>query len=133
MSSTINWERSLLACKGIVGPGLSTGFSSGMQDDRFTCMGGFIITLGRSHGVDKGVVVWNGAVGPGRSSGCSSRVLDDDFSCIEVWGGIGFACIGVWGGVVSVEFSCILESDSGEGVGRSNVDAAQSQWVDREP
>ena len=122
-----------MACKGIVGPGLSTGFSSGMQDDRFTYMGGFIIDLGRSHGVDNGVVVCDGTVDPGRSSGCASRVLEDGFSCIGVWGGIGFACIGVWDGVVSVEFSCILESDNGEGAVRSKVDAFQSQWVDREP
>ena len=104
-----------------------------MQDDRFTCMEGFIINLGRSDGVDKGVVVYNGAGGPGRSSGCSSWVLEDGFSRMEVWGGMGFACTGVSGGQVSEVFSCILESDSGEGVVRSNVDAAQSQWADRAP
>ena len=128
LSSTINWDRSLgvddgfVACKGIVGPGVSNGFSSGMLDEGFACIGGFIITLDRSLGVDGGFVACKGAVDPGVSSGFSSRVLED-----------GFACIGVWGGVGSVGFSCMLESDSGEGAVRSSVDAAQSQWVDRAP
>ena len=116
LSSTINWERSRAAV-----------FSSGIQDDRFTCMGGFTIGLG------EGVVAGNGTVGPGVSSGCASRGLEDGFSCIGVWGGVGFSCMGVWDGVGSGEVSCILESDNGEGAGRSNVDAAQSQWDDRAP
>ena len=128
LSSTINWERSLAACKGI-----TTGFSSGIQGDSFTCMGGFTIDLGRAHGVGEGVVAGNGTVDPGVSSGCASRGLEDGFSFIGVWGGVGFACTGVWDGVGSGEVSCILESDSGEGAGRSNVDAAQSQWDKRAP
>ena len=95
LSSTINRERSLgvdkgfVACKGIVSPGVSIGFAPGMQDERFTCMGGFIITLGRSLGVDEGLVACNGTVGPG-----VSRVLEDGFACIGVWGVGGFACKG---------------------------------------
>ena len=95
LSSTINPERSLgvdrgfVACKGIVSPGVSLGFTSGMQDERFTCMGGFIITLGRSLGVDEGHVAGNGAVGPG-----VSRVLGNGFAGIGVWGVGGFACKG---------------------------------------
>ena len=81
----------------------------------------------------EGVFAGNGAVGPGVSSGCSSRWLEDDFSCIGVWSGVGFACMGEWDGVGSREGSCILESDNGGGAGRSNVDAAQSQWDDRLP
>ena len=131
LSSTINMERSLLACKGRGGLGLTTGYSSGMQDARFTSTVGCIITWGRSHGVDKGVVVCNGAVDPGRSGGCSSWVLEDGFSCMGVWCGV--ACIGVSGCVASEVFSCKLESDNAGGAVRSKVVAAQSQWVDREP
>ena len=85
LSSTINWERSLgvdkgfVACKGIVGPGVSNGFASGMQDERFTCMGGFIMTFGRPLGVDEGLVACNGTVDPG-----VSRVLKNGFACIGV-------------------------------------------------
>ena len=45
----------------------------------------------------------------------------------------GFACMGVLGVGGAVGFSCKLESDNGGGVVRSRVNAAQSQWVDREP
>ena len=83
-------DKGFVACKGIVSPVVPIGFSSGMQDERFTCMGGFIITLGRSLGVDEGLVACNGTVGPG-----VSRVLEDGFSCMGVWGGVGFACKGV--------------------------------------
>ena len=53
----------------------------------------------------------------------------EDFSCGSGGVGDGFACtdVGSRGG------SCQLESDSGCGAGRSNVDAAQSQWVESLP
>ena len=72
LSSTINPERSLGVDRGM-------DFTSGMQDERLTCMGGCMTTLGLSLGVDKGRVAGNGAVGPGVSC-----VLEDGFSCIEV-------------------------------------------------
>ena len=81
----------------------------------------------------EGIVVGKGAVGPGVSSGCSSRGLEDGFSCKGVWSDVGLSCMGEWDGVGSRGGSCILESDSGGGAGRSNVDAAQSQWDDRAP
>ena len=61
-----------------------------MQAERFTCMGGFMVSqnpsLGRSLGVDKGHVAGKGAVDPG-----VSRVLGDSFACIGVSGVGGFA------------------------------------------
>ena len=99
-------------------------------------------------GLGEGVVAGNGAVGRGVSGGCSSRWLEDDCSCMGGWGGGGFeddfSCMGGWGGgcvacteewdnVGSKGGSCKLESDSGGGAGRSNVDAAQSQWDERLP
>ena len=88
---------------------------------------------GLTMGLGEGVVAGNGAVGPGVSGGCSSRWLEDDFSCMGGWGGGGFTCTGEWDGVGSKERSCKLESDSGGGAGRSNVDAAQSQWDESLP
>ena len=121
LSSTVNPERSLGVDRGM-------DFTSGMQDERLTCMGGCITTLGRSLGVDKGRVAGNGTVDP-----CVSCVLGGGFSCIEVWESVGFACKGAGGVVGSMDLSCMLDNDSGEGAIRSSVDAAQSQWVEREP
>ena len=44
----------------------------------------------------------------------------------------GVACKEALGGAEAVGVSCKLESDNGWGAVRSNADAAQSQWVDRE-
>ena len=95
LSLTMNPERSrgvdrgFVACKGMVRPGVAPGFTSGMQAERFTCIGGFMITLGRSLGVDKGHVAGKGTVDPG-----VSRVLGNGFACIGVWGVDGFSCKG---------------------------------------
>ena len=45
------------------------------------------------------------------------------------WGG---ACTDALGGTEAGEVSCKLARDNGLGAVRSNVDAAQSQWVERE-
>ena len=45
----------------------------------------------------------------------------------------GVACKEALGGAEAVGVSCKLESDNGWGAVRSNVDADQSQWVEREP
>ena len=112
-SFTINWERSRLACKGIGIPGVTFGFSSGMQDDKFTCTGDCIVTVGGSPDVD----------GEGRVCvECASWAGEDEFACKVVRHGS-----------VSVGVSCTLERESGAGVVISNVDAAQSQLVDRAP
>ena len=46
---------------------------------------------------------------------------------------MGCARKGVGDVVGSMDLSCKLDNDSEEGALRSNVDAAQSQWVEREP
>ena len=69
--------------------------------------------------MDRGHVAGKGAMGPG-----VSRALGDGFARIGVSGVGGFAC---------KEFSCMSDNESGEGAVRSDVDAAQSQWVEREP
>ena len=112
-SFTINWERSRPACKWIGIPGVTIGFSSGMQDDKFTCTGDCIVTVGGSPDV--------GGEGKGCEE-CASWVGEDKF-----------ACKGVRFGSVTVGGSCTLERESGAGVVISNVDAAQSQLVDRAP
>ena len=129
LSSTMNPERSrgvdrgFGACRGMVRPGVTPGFTSGMQAARFTCIGSFTVSqetsLGRSHGVDGEHFAGRGAVGPG-----VSLELGNGFACKGVSGVGGFAC---------KEFSCMLDSESGEGTVRSSVDAAQSQWEEREP
>ena len=45
----------------------------------------------------------------------------------------GIACKGASGVVEAVGVSCKRESDNGWGAVISNVDAAQSQWFEREP
>ena len=47
---------------------------------------------------------------------------------LDCWG----ACTDALGGTEAGEVSCKLARDSGLGAVRSNVDAAQSQWVERE-
>ena len=42
------------------------------------------------------------------------------------------ACTDALGGTEADEVSCKLASDNGLGAVRSNADAAQSQWVERE-
>ena len=81
--------------------------TSGMHDDRFTCRGGGVTSVGRS--------------------------LEDGCTCIEGGGGVGFTCKGSGGVLESGDFSCNLDNDSGRGAVRSSVDAAQSQWVERFP
>ena len=83
--------------------------------------------------MDGDVVAGNGAEDPSQSVVCSSRWLEEDFSCRGGWGGGGFACTEEWDNVGSKGGSCKLESDSGGGAGRSNVDAAQSQWDESLP
>ena len=61
-SSTKNLERSLGKVRGM-------DFTSGMQDERFTYMGGGVTAVGRS--------------------------LDGGCTCIEGWGGVGFSRKGV--------------------------------------
>ena len=99
-SSTKNRERSLEKVRRL-------DFTSGMHDDRFTCMGGGATSVGRP--------------------------LEGGCTCMEGGRGAGFTCKGVGGVLESGDFSCSLDSDSGEGALRSSVDAAQSQWVERAP
>ena len=80
------------------------------------------INFDKSLGADDGFVAGKGMVGPSVSIGFTSKGVVRDFACR---GGLGV------GGAVG--FSCKRESDNGGGVVRSSVDAAQSQWVDREP
>ena len=80
------------------------------------------INIDRSLGAGDGFVSCKGMVGPGVSIGFSSREVVDGFARRRVLGAGG-----------SVGFSCKRESDKAEGVVRSRVNAAQSQWVDRAP
>ena len=88
---------------------------------------------GLTSGMGEDVVAGTVAVDPCTSIGCSSRWLEDDFSCKGGWGGGCVACAEEWDNVGSRGGSCKLESDSGGGAGRSNVDAAQSQWDESLP
>ena len=97
----------------------------GSRRDTLRLDGGLLsstINCDRSLGADDGFVAGKGMVGPVGSLGFTSKGMVRDFACR---GGLGV------GGAVG--FSCKLESDNGGGVVRSSVDAAQSQWVDREP
>ena len=78
--------------------------------------------------MDKGVVAGAGMVSSGLTIGLSSGERMDGFSCEG-----GFASREVVGAGISVGLSCKWESDNGEGVVRSRVNAAQSQWVDKAP
>ena len=81
-----------------------------------------IVTVEGSPNIDGEGDRCTGAWDPDKSIGCAS------------WGrGDGLACKEVRRGAVSVGFSCKLERERGEGVVISNVDAAQSQLLDREP
>ena len=72
--------------------------------------------------MDDGFVACKGMASPGVSIGSSSKEVVDGFACREGLGAGG-----------SVGFSRKWEIDNGEGVARSRVNAAQSQWVDRAP
>ena len=102
-SSTKNRDRSLVR-----------DGASGMHEDRFTCREGGVTTVGRV----------TSAVGGS---------LEDGGTCMEGEGGVGFACTGSGGVLESGDFFCNSDNDSGRGAVRSSVDAAQSQWEEREP
>ena len=97
----------------------------GSRRDTLRWGGGLLsstINFDKSLGADDGFVAGKGMVGPSVSIGFTSRGVVRDFACRGV--------LGVGG---AVGFSCKLESDNGGGVVRSSVNAAQCQWVDREP
>ena len=64
-------------------------------------------------------------------TGFTSVGLDWEVACMDSLGWWD-ACTGAFGGREAGEVSCKLASDNGLGAVRSNVDAAQSQWVERE-
>ena len=64
-------------------------------------------------------------------TGFTSVGLDWEVACMDSLGWWD-ACTDALGGTEAGEVSCKLASDNGLGAVRSNVDAAQSQWVERE-
>ena len=95
-SSTKNRDRSLVR-----------DGTSGMHEDRFTCRGGGVTSVGRF----TSEIGWS----------------------LEGGGGMGFACTGSGGVLESGDFFCNSDNDSGRGAVRSSVDAAQSQCEERLP
>ena len=90
----------------------------GGEDAGVSC----IVTVAGSPDIDGEGDRCTGAWDPDKSIGCAS------------WGrGDGLACKEARCGAESVGFSCKLDRGRGEGVVISNVDAAQSQLLDREP
>ena len=117
---------------GALDPDRSMGCTSWVRGSGFACKDGrrgkvyagisCIVTVGGSPDIDGDGNGCTGAWDPDGSIGCTSWVHRD-----------GLACMEVRRGSVSWGFSCKLERERGEGVVISNVDAAQSQWVDRAP
>ena len=103
----------------------------GSRRDRLVWNGGLLSptsNIERSLGVDKGVVADAGMVSSGLTMGLSPGERRDGFSCKG-----GFSSREVVDAGISVGFSCKWESDNGEGVVRSRVNAAQSQRLDSAP
>ena len=72
-----------------------------------------------------------GMVDSNVTTGFTSVGLDWEVACIDAlhcWD----ACTNALGGTEAGEVSCKVARHSGLGAVRSNVDAAQSQWVERE-
>ena len=115
------------------------GDTTGIYDDNCTHLGDDAVSCGGSpdgDGEDTGGTEACGGSPKGDGEGIGDAGgLDPDISIgCAVWAhGDGLACKGVRGNAESFGFSCKLERDRGEGVVISNVDAAQSQWAEREP